>query len=211
MVLPAQVTHLEQAGYPLCQARNPAEATTRDPAGQGSNGPQGSGRAAGSSRPQGPAGLRGPAGQVRGGSVSAAAASSPAPRRWRAGDGCRDRAGGSSFHRGSSVRELWPARQGLSIVGIMNLVRPTLTKSAAIPILHHAMTGCPSVRPEQAPILERTGQPLPTRLFHRPPMRAPQGFAPQRRVAYRSSVVNDQAHVDRCHARGRNPRGGAGW
>ena len=205
MVLPAQVTHLEQAGHPLCQARNPAEATTRDPAGQESNvltGPTASGVQWGSGIQQD---------RVRGGSVSAAAASSPAPRPWRAGDGCRDRAGGSSFHRGSSVRELWPARQGLSIVGIMNLVRPTLTKSAAIPILHHAMTGCPSVRPDYAPILERTGQPLPTRLFHRPPMRAPQGFAPQRRVAYRSSVVNDQAHVDRCHTRGRNPRGGAGW
>jgi len=56
MVLPAQVTHLEQAAYPLSQARNPAEATTRDPAGQGSNelqgsnGPQGLDGARGSSR-----------------------------------------------------------------------------------------------------------------------------------------------------------------
>ena len=205
MVLPAQVTHLEQAGHPLCQARNPAEATTRDPAGQESNvltGPTASGVQWGLGIQQD---------RVRGGSVSAAAASSPAPRHSRAGDGCRDRAGGSSFHRGSSVRELWPARQGLSIVGIMNLVRPTLTKSAAIPILHHAMTGCPSVRPDYAPILERTGQPLPTRLFRRPPARVPPGPAPRPGAAHRSLRLDDQTHVDRRHARGRNPRRGAGW
>ena len=200
MVLPAQVTHLEQADYPLCQARNPAEATTHDPAGQGSNGPQGSN------------------GAQRSGRSGSGEGRSPLlprhlPRRAIGAPGTAVAIGLAAvlFTGAALSGSCGPNAKDFRSSELMNLVRPTLTKSAAIPILHHAMTGCPSVRPDDAPILERTGQPLPTRLFLRPPMRVPKGSAPRRRVAYRSSGLNDQAHVDRCHARGRDPRGGAGW
>jgi hypothetical protein len=105
----------------------------------------------------------------------------------------------------------WPGSQGFDFVGTMFIVRPTLTNSAPIPIFQCGMTSNRSVRPDYTPILERTGHPLPTRLFRRPPARVPLGSAPRRRAAYRSSGLDDQAHVDRCHTRGRNPRRGAGW
>lgn len=36
------------------------------------------------------------------------------------------------------------------------------------------------------------------------------GPTPREQAAHRSSRLHDQAHADRCHPRGRNPRGGAG-
>jgi hypothetical protein len=146
-----------------------------------------------------------------GGSASAAAASSPAPRCQRAGSVASIELSGSRFHRGCSNVEHRPRRQELIIVATMIAVRATLTNSAAIPIFDGGMTRCPHVRPDDLPILERTGQPLPTSLFRRPPARVPRGPAPRCRAAFRSSGLDDQAHVDRCHTRGRNPRGGAGW
>ncbi len=68
----------------------------------------------------------------------------------------------------------------------------------------------------------RMGQPLPANLFRRPPARMTQNtpgrhafgkwtvMRTRHRATHRSSGLNDQTHVDRCHTRGRNPRGGAG-
>jgi hypothetical protein len=114
---------------------------------------------------------------------------------------------GSFRHRGPQR----PGSQGFDFVGTMFIVRPTLTNSTHIPIFLCGMTSNRRVRPDVTPILERTGHPLPTRLFRRPPARVPLGSAPRRRAAYRSSGLDDQTHVDRCHTRGRNPRRGAGW
>jgi hypothetical protein len=57
--------------------------------------------------------------------------------------------------------------------------------------------------------LRRAG-PLPASLSNRPMPRAQSGAAPRCPAAHRSSGLNDQAHADRRHPRGRNPRGGAG-
>ena len=66
------------------------------------------------------------------------------------------------------------------------------------------------------------GQPFPANLLSRPPARKPQnspganasgeptGLRTRHLAAHRSSRLNDQTYVDRCHTRGRNPRGGAG-
>ena len=121
------------------------------------------------------------------------------------GIGCRDRAGRQSTSPGANS-----GRQGLIIVGSMILFGQALTNPASIPIFQGGMTRCHSARPDHVPILERTGKPPFTRLFRRPPVRIPQGSAPHRGAAYRSSVLDDQAYVDRCHARGRDPRRGAG-
>jgi hypothetical protein len=110
------------------------------------------------------------------------------------------------FHRGTSAQT-----PGTEFRHTMIAVRPTLTNSAAAPIYRGGMTGFRHVRPDDLPILERMGQPLPTRVFRRPPPRVPRGSVSQFWAAYRSSGLDDQAHADRCHTRGRNPRGGAGW
>src|SRR6185437_16002479 len=107
---------------------------------------------------------------------------------------------------GGSVTELVLQRQGPMIA-----VPPTLSKPPAAPIFTVGMMCYRGVRPDDFPILERTGQPLPASLFCRPPACVPPGQTPRRRAAYRSSVLDDQAYADRCHARGRNPRRGAGW
>ena len=57
--------------------------------------------------------------------------------------------------------------------------------------------------------LRRAG-PHPASLSSRPTRRAQSGAVPRYPAAHRSSVLNDQAHADRRHPRGRNPRGGAG-
>lgn len=132
-------------------------------------------------------------------------------RASRAGDGCRERAGGQSFHRGPLHQEDAARTPGTNYVGTMLLARPCLTNSTAHPILLGGMSCCRSVRPDQAPILERTGQPFPASIFRRPPAGVPLGPMPQRRAAHRSSGVNDQTYADRRHTCGRDPRGGAGW
>ena len=104
-----------------------------------------------------------------------------------------------------------PGRQGRTNVGRMIHFDQTLSNSAVIPMFQHGMTRCRSARPDDAPILERTDQPNSTRLFRRPPVRVPLGCALRRRAAVRSSVLYDEAYVDRRIARGGNPRGGAGW
>jgi len=116
-----------------------------------------------------------------------------------------------SGYRQSSSPGLGPGRQGRTNVGRMLLFDQTLSNSAIIPMFQRGMTCCRSARPDDAPILERTDQPNSTRLFCRSPVRVPQGCAPRRRAAIRSSVLYDEAYVDRRIARGGNPRGGAGW
>ncbi len=149
---------------------------------------------------------RSPAGPGPGRALSAAAMSPPAPRLQRAGIGCRGRAPGSPLHPGA-VR----VAKGRTNVGRMILFDQTLSNSAVIPMFQDGMTCCRSARPDDAPILERTDQPNSTRLFCRPPLRVPRGCALRRRAAVRSSGLDDEAYVDRCIARGGNPRGGAGW
>jgi hypothetical protein len=182
MVGPAQVTHLGQAGSPRC------------------------GRGTGKRR------LACPPNRMFGGMGFGEGRCPllPCHRPRRAGSapgiGCRDRAGRQSTSPGANS-----GRQGLIIVGSMILFGQALTNPASIPIFQGGMTCCRSARPDHVPILERTGKPPFTRLFRRPPVRIPQGSAPRRGAAYRSSVLNDQAYVDRFHARGRDPRRGAGW
>jgi len=74
----------------------------------------------------------------------------------------------------------------------MLVIGQALTNSAAIPILLDGMMCCRSARPDDFPILERTGQVLAplSRLFCRSPVRAPRGSAPRCRAAYRSSGLN---------------------
>jgi hypothetical protein len=54
------------------------------------------------------------------------------------------------------------------------------------------------------------GRPVFANQFSRPPARDLTGSAPERGAAHRSSGVHGQAHADRRHPRGRDPRGGAG-
>jgi hypothetical protein len=186
MVWPAPVTHPGQGGPTRSWARNPAEATVfvrGEPAVRRH--------------------------EVRGGSESAAAASSPAPRFQRAGFGCRDRAVRQFRHPRTFVGP--EARDQIAAELMMMFIRPPLTNTAFIPIFECGMISSRNVRPDQSPILERTGHPLPTRLFSCPPARIPPGSVPRPGAAYRSSVLDDKAHDDRRHARGRNPRRGAGW
>ena len=102
-------------------------------------------------------------------------------------------------------------RQGLNIAGSMILFEQALKKWPTIPISWGGMIRCRPARPDNLPILERSGQPPSSRLFRRPPARIPRGSALRRWVAHWSSVLDDEAYVDRRHARGGNPRGGAGW
>jgi hypothetical protein len=121
------------------------------------------------------------------------------------------RAGRSSLSPGGVPHGTHARCQGPKIAEIMIAAGPTLTNSSATPIFNDGMTSFRRVRPDDFPILERTGHPFPTRLFSCPPARAPIGPARQRRAAHRSSGLDDQAHADRCHARGGNPRRRTGW
>jgi hypothetical protein len=57
---------------------------------------------------------------------------------------------------------------------------------------------------------ETSGGPLPASLASRPPTETHSRSGSGITAAYRSSRLNDEAHDDRRHARGRNPRRGAG-
>lgn len=57
---------------------------------------------------------------------------------------------------------------------------------------------------------ELSDGPLPASLPCRPPGAIPIRAAFGTKPAHRSSGLNDETHADRRHARGRNPRGGAG-
>ena len=116
-----------------------------------------------------------------------------------------------AFTQGCSAAEHMPRCQGPKIAEIMIAAGPALTNSTAMPIFSDGMTCFRRVRPDDFPILERTGRPFLRRLFSCPPAGAPMGPVRQCRAAHRSSGLDDQAHADRCHARGGNPRGGAGW
>ncbi len=116
-----------------------------------------------------------------------------------------------NFHAGCFPLEHKPRCQGPKIVEIMIAAGPTLTNSSATPIFSDGMICFRRVRPDDFPILERTGHPFPITPFRCPPARAPIGPVRLRRAAHRSSGVDDQAHADRCHARGGNPRRRAGW
>lgn len=146
-------------------------------------------------------------------------------RVFRAGPGT----GGVSlfFTRGSVP--LWDApseRQGLMNHAAHNLSCPgpspavTGGFAAACTLRHRALSrgdGHHHVPPPQAPRRltdkphpEPSGGPLPASLACRWPHAIPFGSVARRKTAHRSSHWNDEAYADRRHARGRNPRRGAG-
>ena len=165
---------------------------------------------------------RGPAGRLvrldrsGGGSASAAAVSPPASRPCldtgeRAGSACPEGLAEARFHPGVFPNGTHARCQGPKIAEIMIAAGPTLTNSSATPIFNDGMICFRRVRPDDFPILERTGRPFLTRLFSCPPAGAPMGPVRQCRAAHRSSGLDDQAHADRCNARGGNPRRRTGW
>jgi hypothetical protein len=128
---------------------------------------------------------------------------------WRAGI-CPPRvlsaawaASAPTFTRGCVFKQNAPTeRQGL-----MNHVVPYLSGSGLSPCL---LGGIAVVWSDRHRFPEPSGGPLPASLSSRPPTETQSRSGARIKTAYRSSGLDDEAHADRRHARGRNPRRGAG-
>jgi len=93
--------------------------------------------------------------------------------------------------------------------GTMTIVVPSLS------LLALPFSGAGSISAYGAGVMRggcaaRADRPLSANQFGRPPAQDLTGSAPERCAAHRSSGVHGQAHADRRHPRGRDPRGGAG-
>ena len=108
-----------------------------------------------------------------------------------------------TFTRGSvSLRDAPSERQEL-----MNHVAPCLSGFGLSPDF---LGGIAVACIDRHPFPETSGGPLPASLASRPLTATQRRSGSRIATAYRSSGLNDEAHADRCHARGRNPRRGAG-
>lgn len=119
------------------------------------------------------------------------------------------RPGGNDFHRGSAANGCDPDCRRL---GLMTDVAPFFLAGMLNP---RALLRAPAIgarRPTNHFVVLslQSGLPLPSRLRRRRYVRALCPLDARRLMAHGSSGLNDQTHVDRCHPRGRNPRGGAG-
>ena len=117
---------------------------------------------------------------------------------------------------GAGMAPLAPLRPAAASTGAARFARPTADTgpmTSATPdflagMIHPALRGTArQARPSSAAIspLSRSDRPLPS-----PSPRTRRAVAQAGIAAHRSSGLNDQAHADRCHPRGRNPCGGAG-
>jgi hypothetical protein len=211
MVCPAPVTHLDERPGRCRQGRRRRTRDRTIPAGTIQAGP---------TSQVDPGANDWPAGRyrrvdtdwrrsVRGGAKPASAVSPPAPRMVRAGTGIHDDR--SAFPRGAS---------GVHVKGPMaaSAIRVSPTAPSRIPLdaLRCAPRWIAVVPPGCIPLdfvpkgLVPTGVVPFAITFRRPPACARPGRARLVVTAHRSSRLNDQAHAHRCHARGRNPRRGAG-
>ena len=119
------------------------------------------------------------------------------------------RPGGNDFHRGSAANGCDPDCRRL---GLMTDVAPLFLAGMVHPRapLRAPASGVRRPTNHFAVLSLQSGLPLPSRLRRRRYVRALCPLDARRLMAHGSSGLNDQTHVDRCHPRGRNPRGGAG-
>jgi hypothetical protein len=91
--------------------------------------------------------------------------------------------------------------------GLMNHIVPYLSGSGLSPAL---LGGIAIVWSVHHRFPEPSGGPLPASLSSRPPSGTHRRSGARIKTAHRSSGLDDETYADRRHARGRNPRGGAG-
>jgi hypothetical protein len=144
---------------------------------------------------------------IGGRSAPVDATSSPVARRcWRAGADPRARPDEIQARGQAGTRF---TRGGVPINAPRRRRRPIIVPALPATEVPRITFGGAAGMCVAASYLRRAG-PFPASLSSRPTPRPPSGAAPNDRVAHRSPILNDQAHADRRHPRGRNPRGGAG-